>query len=61
MRKSRAMQLVLNGHRERAVRPSHQFPVIFVCRSASQADLIVTAFVVDARPREAMSATLPKK
>jgi hypothetical protein len=51
----------MDGCHEQAVRPLHHFPVVFVSRSTTQAYLIVTAAVVNARPREAVRATLAKE
>jgi hypothetical protein len=54
-------KFVLDGCHEQAARPAHYSPVVFVSRSARQTDLIMTTVVVDARPREAVRATLPEK
>jgi len=54
-------KFVLDGRHQQAARPAHHSPVVFVGRSASQADLVMTSVVVDARPREAVRATLPKQ
>ena len=61
LRETTAAQFVLNGCHEQAARTAHHSPVVFAGRSAGQADLVMTPVVVDARPREAVRATLPKK
>ncbi len=60
MRKTIAVQLLLRGCEE-AVRSAHCDPVIFVGRPAGEADLVMTAVVIDARPGETVGATLPEK
>jgi hypothetical protein len=59
--KAPAVQLRLGALYEQTASPAHRSPVVFVGGSASQADLIMTSVVVDARPREAVRATLAEK
>jgi hypothetical protein len=40
---------------------AHQNPVVFEGGAAGQANLVVTALIIDARPGEAMRATLSEK
>jgi len=59
--KAAAVQLGLYAGPEQAIRPAHHAPVVLVGGSTSQADLIVPAIVVNARPREAVRAPLAQK
>src|SRR4051794_19455048 len=61
VREAAAAQFVLHRSYQQASRPVHCFPVVLVSRSTSQANLIVTAVLVDPRPREAVRATLAKQ
>ena len=61
VRETTAVQVGLDGRHEQAVRPLHHFPVVFVSRSTTQAYLIVTSAVVNARPSETVRTTLAKK
>jgi hypothetical protein len=61
MREATAVQIGLNGRHEQAVRPVHHFPVVLVSRSTTQAYLIVTTTIVNARPRETVRTTLTKE
>ena len=47
--------------RQQASSAAHRSPVIFVCRSATWAYLVMTAIGVDARPGELMRATLSEE
>jgi hypothetical protein len=55
------VQVGLDGCHEQAVRPVHHFPVVLVSRSTTEAYLIVTSAVVNARPRETVCTTLTKE
>lgn len=54
-------QSVLGDCHQRPTSPSHDFPIVFIGRSAGQAYLIVTSVVVDPRPREPVPATSNEK
>jgi hypothetical protein len=55
------MPCVLNGYGQQSPGAAHQAPVIFEDGATGQANLIVAALFVDARPGEAMRAALPEK
>jgi len=56
-----ALQPAFDGGGQQPIRPPHPFPVVLIGRSASQANLVMTAVIVDARPRESMRATSSHK
>ena len=61
MGESISTQPVLDYCHQRPTSPAHDFPVVFIGRSAGQAYLIVTSVVVDPRPREPVRATSGEK
>jgi hypothetical protein len=55
------LQTAFDDRCQQPIRPVHSFPVVLIGRSTRQTYLIMTAVVVDARPREPVRTSSPNK
>src|SRR5215469_17950569 len=55
------VQVWLCAWYKQSASPAHHSPVVFISGSTSQTNLIMPAIFVEARPREAVRATLAEK